>query len=314
MAAARKASSRARASKEADKAFRVALILPGVIADQSWNAVGYAGLMAVRTELGAEVAYSESVPSTRYDAVFKEYAQDRYNLVIGHGSEFGDAAVRVSKEFPNVYFAVMNSGVNGPNLAGMDTKNEEMGYISGYIAGLLTKTKVVAFIGATRIVAMARAEQGFLLGVKAACPDCSVLVDYIGVFDDEAKGRRTALGLIAQRADVLFNNDDEAGLGALKAAEEQSVLAIGSDDDQKSIAPKAVITSVLAQVTPMMVAVAKEVFEGTFIPNQVRMNGFETGTYELAPLDLDMISSEQAERLYAEVEKLKEGKIRLPHL
>jgi basic membrane protein A and related proteins len=314
MESPRNNSISAEMSGESVKPIKMALVLPGEISDQSWNAVGYAGLIAAKNELGVEVVYSESVQPPDYEMTFRYYAQNGYDLIVGHGSEFGDAAIRVSREFPNLYFAVINSDVRGPNLAGLDTRNEEMGYIGGYIAGLLTKTKIVAFIGATRIVAMVRAEQGFLLGAKASCPDCNILVEYIGVFDDEAKGRETALALIAKKVDVLFNNDDEAGLGSIKVAEEKGILAIGSDYDQKSIAPGAIVTSILAKVTPMIVGIAREVKEGTFKPNQVRLNGFGTGTYDITPLDPTIVTPEQAERIYSIIELVKAGKISLPHV
>lgn len=293
---------------------KIALILPGSVTDQSWNFVGYQGLRAAEAELGVMVDYSESVKPENYESSFRKYAESGFDLVIGHGSEFGDAAVKVAEEFPDIYFAVVNSSVKGRNLAGLDTRNEEMGYVAGYISGMLSKTKVVAFIGATRILAMVRAEQGFHLGVKAACPDCQVLVEYIGSFDNEMMGRNTALALINRGVDIIFNNDDAAGLGALRVAEEKGILAIGSDYDQKPVAPKALLTSVLAHVTPMIVSIVKEVIDGNFMPDMVRMNGFATGVYGLTPINPNCISEEKAEIISGVIARLIAGEIVLPHI
>lgn len=302
-----------RQAKE-DSSIKVAMILPGAITDQSWNFVGYEGLITAKTILGVEVSYSESVQATDYEEIIRRYALSEYDLIIGHGSELGNASTIVAKDFPIQYFAVTNSDACGPNLAGLDTRNEEMGYVAGYIAGLLSKTETVAFIGATKIMAMVRAEQGFHLGVKKACPNCTVLTKYIGSFDNESMGRSTALSLIENGVDVIFNNDDAAGLGALKVAEEKKILAIGSDYDQKSVAPKAIITSILAYVTPMIVSIVQEVIEGKFIPDKVRMNGFSTGVYKLAPIDDQLVSKEQAENIQQVVEQIFAGNIYLPHL
>lgn len=307
-------SAGSKASQQGGKAVKVALILRGEITDQSWNTVGYQGLLAAQDQFGVEIAYRESVQPPEYEKAFSDYARQGYNLVIGHGSEFGDAAVKAAEEFPGIFFAVTNGDVKGPNLAGMDTKNEEMGYIAGCIAALLSKSRVVAFIGATRIVAMARAEQGFFEGVKAFGPDCKVLSAYIGSFDDEEMGRKTGSELIAQKADVLFNNDDAAGLGVMRVAEEQGVIAIGSDYDQKAIAPGAVLTSVLANVTPMILSIVKEVVDDAFKPGVVRMYGFDTGTYDLTPLDLSMVTQAQAGKIYAVRDQLASGEIQLPHI
>jgi basic membrane protein A len=293
---------------------KAALILPGVISDAGWNAAAYDGLMAAKDELGVEVAYSESVQLPDFEATFRDYASQGYNIVIGHGSEFGDAALTVAKEFPDTDFAVTNSNVKAANVAGLDTKNEETGYMAGFIAGTLTTSKTVGYVGAMEIVAMKRGEEGYRLGVAAACPDCEVLVSYVGSFDDIAKGKETALGQIDKGADVMFAYADAAGLGVLEAAQDKGILAIGSGYDQKEIAPKAVVVSCLQKLAPMIVSIVKEVQDGTFKPNEVRMYGYDTGAYDLTELDMTMVTQEQADKIYAVRDQLKAGQIELPHL
>jgi basic membrane protein A len=276
--------------------------------------VAYQGLLAAKAELGVDIAYSEALQPPEYLTSFGRFAIQGYDLVIGHGSEFSWAALEAAKEFPQTYFAVTNSNVHAPNLAGLDTKNEEMGYIGGYIAGLISQSGVVAFIGATQIVAMVRAEQGFHLGVQAACPGCKTLVEYIGSFDNQERGRDIARALIEQGVDVLFNNDDEAGIGSLQLAEEKGVLSIGSDYDQKPVAPKSVVTSILAKVSPMIISIIREIKEGAFLPDQARIYGFDTGTYDLTPLDMQLITAEQAEKINQVRNQLQTRQVLLPHL
>jgi len=301
------------AARQHGKTVRVALVIRGEITDQGWGTVGYHGLTAARDQLGVEIAYRESVQLPDYESVLCDYARQGYDLVIGHGSDFGEAATRAAQKYPHTFFAVTNCDVKGPNLAGLDTKNEEMGYIAGVVSGLLSKSGVAAFVGATRILAMARAEQGFIEGVKAVAPDCKALIAYIGSVDNEEMGRKTGLELIAQKADVLFNNDDAAGWGLMRVAEEQGVLAIGSDYDQKAIAPGAVVTSVLVGMTPVILSIVKEVVDGAFKPDTVRLYGFDTGTYDLSPLDMSMVTQAQAEKIYAVRDRLVSGELKLPH-
>ena len=304
------------AAPEGKKVVKAALILPGVASDAGWNAAAYSGLMAAKEQLGAEVAYSESVQLADFEATFRDYASQGYDVVIGHGSEFGDAALAVAKEFPNTYFAVTNSNVKAANVAGLDTKNEETGYMAGFIAGTVTKTKTVAYVGAMEIVAMKRAEEGFKLGVAAACPDCQVLVSWIGSFDDVAKGKENGLAMIDKGADVLDAAADAASLGVLDAAKDRGVYGIsgGGSTDLLAAYPKTVLATTLQHLDPLIVQIVKEVQDGTFQPNTVRVHGYDTGVYELGPLNMTIITQEQADKILAVEEQLKAGKISLPHL
>jgi len=294
--------------------FKVAMLFPGDVSDQSWNTVGLNALLDASDKLEFDVDYSASVREDEYEDKFTHYASNHYNLIIGHGSEFGDAAKKIAAKFPFSYFAVINSDVRGKNLIGLDTKNEEMGYLAGYIAGLLSQTKVAAFVGAERIVAMMRAEQGFHLGVKTACPECEVLVQYIGSFDNQEMGRKTGLSLIERNADFIFNNDDEAGLAVMKVAEEKGILVIGSDYDQKSVAPRAIITCILTDVSSMIFSIIRCVKDGNVKPDQVFMNGFDNGFYCITPLDMTMVNQEQARKIMALQQQLFDGMIDLPHM
>lgn len=293
---------------------KVALILPGVITDAGWNAAAYAGLQAAEEQLGVVTAYSESVQPPDYEATFRDYASQGYDIVIGHGSEFGDAALTVAEEFPDTYFAVTNAAVKAPNVAGLDTKNEETGFMAGVVAGVVSETKTVGYVGAMEILAMKRGEEGFKLGVAEVCPDCEVLVSYTGSFDDIAKGKEAGLAMVDAGADVLFQYADASGLGVIEAAKEQGVMAIGSGGDQSSLAPDNVVTTCLQELAPMIVSIVQEVADGTFTPNQVRLYGYDTDAYNLAPLNEDLVTPEQSEVILGYRDKLEAGQVELPHL
>src|SRR4030043_869008 len=89
---------------EEEGAIKVALVMPGSIADQGYNAAAYAGLMAIEKDLGAEVAYSEMVPLAEYEETFRDFAAEGYDVVIGHGFEFGDPIEIIAPEFPEPSF------------------------------------------------------------------------------------------------------------------------------------------------------------------------------------------------------------------
>ncbi|NPV75563.1 MAG: BMP family protein [Anaerolineae bacterium] len=293
---------------------KIALVLPGVITDNGWNAAAYNGLKAAAEQYGIEMAYSESVPLPDYESTFRDYASKGYKLVIGHGSEFADVALLVGKEFPNTLFAVTNADVKAENVAGLDTKNEEAGYIAGFMAGLVSKTKTVGFVGGMEIVAMKRAELGFKAGVPVSCPDCEVLISWVGSTNDAAKGKETALAQIDKGADVLYQVADAAGLGVIEAAKEKNIKMIGNTGNQRDMAPDHIITSTRRDLAPVITQIVKEVVEGTFQPNTVRMHGFDTGIYYLEDFNMNLVTEEQVAKINAEVERLKKGEVVLEHI
>ncbi|NPV77565.1 MAG: BMP family protein [Anaerolineae bacterium] len=298
----------------AQQKIKVALVLPGTINDNGWSQVAYDGVMAGAKETGAEVAYTESSQLPDFEAIYRDYANKGYTLVIGHGSEYADVALKIGKEFPKTYFAVTNADVKAENVAGLDTKNEEAGYLAGFIAGTLTKTKKVGIIGAMEIVAMKRAGEGFDIGAKASCPDCQTMHAWVGSFDDAGKGKETAMAMIEQGVDVVYANADAAGIGIISGCKEKGVMVIGDTGDQSSLAPDLVITSMMQNLNPMFVEIMQEVANGKFIPNNVRMNGFDTGIYFIADLNKKLVSDEQAAKILAEVEKVKNNQVKLPHM
>jgi basic membrane protein A and related proteins len=298
----------------AAKAIKVALLLPGAVNDNGWDSIAYKGVMAGKDSTGAQIAYSENLTLPDYEASFRDYASKGYNLIIGHGSEFGDAATTVAKEFPNTYFAVTNSGVSGPNLTGLDTKNEEFGYMGGYIAGVMTKSKKVGMIAADQIVAFKRSMSGFPLGVKASCPDCQITQEWVGSESDAGKAKEIALAMIQQGVDIIYPDADAASLGAIDACKSQNVMVIGDTGDQTPLAPDQVVVNTMQDLTPMFVGIMKTVASGQFKPNTVQLNGYDTGIYYLSPFNTKLVSSDQQAKILAELAKLKAGQIKLPHL
>lgn len=235
------------------KKLKVALVMSGVITDGSWNAAAYQGLMdAVKKFPDIETAYSESVPLADFENTYRDYASKGYNLIIGHGSQFADVTLLVAKDNPNTYFAVTNADVSAANVAGMDTKNEEVGYMGGFIAGLLSKTKTVGYVGGQEILAMKRAELGFVKGVPASCAECKPLVSYVGDSKDAVKGKETGLAMIDKGADVIYHSADAAGLGVIEAAKEKKIIMIGNTSDQSKLAPDNIVTSTVRNLAPVI--------------------------------------------------------------
>src|SRR5829696_7547841 len=116
-------------------AFRVALLTPGSISDQSWNGGAYQGLLRVRDSLGAQVSHIQTKTPAEFEENFRQYGAQGYDLVFGHGFEFQDAAVRVAPDFPKTVYVTTSGNRTGPNVAGIEFGFGDASYLAGMVAG-----------------------------------------------------------------------------------------------------------------------------------------------------------------------------------
>jgi basic membrane protein A len=265
-----------------ESAFRVALLTPGPISDQSWNAGAYAGLLRIRDSLGASISHIQVRTPAEFEENFREYGRQGYSLVFGHGFEFQDAVARVAPKFPKTIYVVTSGGISGPNYAGVGFAFEEPAYVAGMVAASVTRTGVIGCIGGQELPPVKAGFEAFQAGARALRPDVRVVVSYIGNWDDVSAGREQALAQIAQGVDVIFQNADAAGLGVFKAARETGrALVFGSNADQNSVAPDVILGSVVIDLPHAFLLIAKEVKEGRFPGRRIEL-GAEDDVVRLA--------------------------------
>lgn len=261
---------------------KVAALLSGPITDASWNAAAYEGLKQAEKKFGIQFVYSETVKVADAEAAFRDYAAKGYQLVIGHSFPFGAMALKVAKDFPRTRFTATTSNVSAPNLASFDQKQHEPSFLAGALAGLMTKTNVLGSIGGYNFPAIIRQVEGFRVGARMVNPRVRVFDTYISSWIDAGKAKEAALGQLDNGADVIFSVTDIAGSGAIKAAEERKVWAIGSSDDQNSLGPNTVLTSALYDIPLLIEKMVEVVVKGTFEGKVYRL-GLAEGIGRLAP-------------------------------
>ena len=264
------ACGQAKDRPAADSAFRVALLTPGPISDQSWNGGAYAGLMAIRDSLGAQVSHIQTKTPADFDENFREYGARGFQLVFGHGFEFQDAAKRVAPQFPRTIYVTTSGNTAGANIAGIVFSFSDASYLAGLLAGSMTRSGTVGVIGGTELPPVKESFVAFERGVRRMKPGARVLTAFIGNWDDVSAGKEQALAQIARGADVIFQNADAAGLGVFQAARERSgVYVIGSNSDQNHVAPQVTLGSVVIDLPRAFLEVAREVKVGGFQPRVV---------------------------------------------
>lgn len=242
------------------KAFKVALLTPGPISDKSWNGGAYAGLMAIRDSLGAEVSHIQTKTPAEFEENFRQYGAKGFDLVFGHGFEFQDAALRVAPEFPKTVFVTTSGTSVAKNVAGAEFAFEEASYLAGIVAGRVTRSNVLGMIGGTELPPVKRSFEAFEQGARSVNPKVSVLVSYIGNWDDVSAGKEQGIAQISRGADIIFQNADAAGLGVFQAVKEaKGVLAIGSNANQNDIVPEQTLGSVVIDLPHAFLLIARAV-------------------------------------------------------
>jgi basic membrane protein A len=242
----------APAEEAAAGPFRVAIIMPSTITDLAWSQAMYDGLVAVQTEMGGEaameIAYTENLFQVAdAAAALRDYASEGYNLVIAHGTQFGNSLFEVAVDFPDTSFAWgtaidtgKEKGLN--NIFAYEAKAQEGGYVNGVIAALMSESNVLGVVGPVEAGDAKLYIDGFVAGVKATKSDAQVNISYTGSFGDTALAAEAANTHIAAGADVLTGSAQQV-VGAVGVAKEAGVLWFGTQSDQSSLAPDVVVAS-----------------------------------------------------------------------
>lgn len=265
------------------KDLRIALVVSGPVNDSSWNEAAYNGLKRFQTQYKAKIAVVEKVSLQDAKGVFSELADRKFNLIIGHGYEYGNLLKNISKKYPEVFFCVVGGEVSQePNLCSFNFKDEQYGYIIGVAAGLNTTTNKVGIIVGNKIPSIERAIIGMRRGLRAVNPKADLVVSYINTWDDITKGREAALAQIDTGVDVITHLADASGVGVIKAAEEADISAIGAVKDQHDIAPSTIITSGIEDASQLIYLVSEHYFEQVLQPNIYRF-GLKDHVIDLTP-------------------------------
>ena len=245
----------------------------GGLDDRSFNFLANKGLQRAERELDVEGRVVVSRSNADYVPNLASLASKKYDLVIAVGFLMADAVDTVAKQFPDIRFAIVDFSQaelksKPRNVRGLLFKEQEAGYLVGYLAGLLVKREsgsrqVIGSVGGLKIPPVDRYIAGYRAGAKAANPAIETLNAYSQDFVDQAKCKEVALDQIGRGARVIFQVAGQCGLGALSAAQEKNVRGIGVDADQAYLG-KHVLTSALKKVDVAVFQTIQSVEQGSF--------------------------------------------------
>ncbi len=250
-------------------ALRAAFVYTGPINDHGWSNAHDDGRKALEQALGSnvETAYTENVPETAdSQRVFEDYARKGYDIIYGTSFGFMDYMLEAAKSFPNVKFDHCSGFKMAPNLATYYAAEEEPRYVSGMIAGKMTKTNTLGFVGSFPIPEVIRFLNAFAAGVQVTNPSARILMVWINTWFDPPQEKSGAESLLDLNADVLTGTTDSPALAQAAAA--RGKYAVGVDYDQSSYAPQAILQSDRFLWGPHYVNSVKSVMDGTWTPVQ----------------------------------------------
>jgi len=243
----------------------------GGLNDRSFNFLANKGLEDAESQLGTQGRVFISKSNGDYIPNLTTAAQQQEDLTVSVGFLMGDATATVAKKFPNNNFAIIDfssAALKGKpqNVEGLLFKEQEAGYLVGYLAGLWAKDNnatTVSSVGGQKIPPVDHYIAGFQKGATDANPGIKTLNGYSQDFVDQAKCKEIALDQIAQGSKVVFQVAGQCGLGALDAAKEKGVQGIGVDADQSYLGPH-ILTSALKKVDVAVLDAIKRAQEGNF--------------------------------------------------
>ncbi|MBN1332563.1 MAG: BMP family protein [Synergistales bacterium] len=262
--------------------FKIVLLLPGPINDQSWNATNYSGLVACNEDLGTRMEYVENVQASDFESTFRNYGERGYDLVMAAGTQFDEAANRVAPNYPDTTYCVVNGMVSsGPNVRPILPKEYEGSYLAGIVAGYTTKNGKIGIAGGFPNKLMIRLLNTYEYAARIGSPELKAIRAYANSWSDVALGKQMASSMIDKGADVLFFYANQVGLGAIQAAKEKGVKFVGFASNQNDIAPGTVVASVFFDFAEMYKWAVSNFMEGKLEP-KVNEVGVAEGIVKVA--------------------------------
>ncbi len=277
--------------------------------EQQWVSRIHKALNAAQERGEIAYTYSENVANTDYERVMREYAEAGNDLIVGEVFGVERAARKVAADYPETAFLMGSSfGPAGKNFSVFDNWIHEPSYLTGMVAGELTKSNVIGMVGGYPIPEVNRLMHAFMAGAQEVNPEVKFLVSFIGSWYDPPKAKEAAFAMIDAGADVMYAER----FGVSDAAKERGVLAIGNVIDTQADYPGTVVASALWHMEPTIDRAIAKVKAGDFEPEDYGPYSFMAhGGGSLAPMDDKLVPQAVQEKVQAKRQEILDGLFRV---
>lgn len=292
-----------------DKPFRIAVVTPSAKNDLAFSQSIYESLLKVQQAMGGPEKLEFVISENMFvvddaGAAIRDYASQGYDLVIGHGSQYGGVLQEIAPDFPKTSFAhgttvdtFVDKGIT--NVFAYEARSEQGGYVNGVIAGALTKSNVIGVVGPIETGDAKLYVDGFVAGAKSQNPNAQVNVNWIGSFSDVALASEAAQTHVKAGADVMAGTAQMV-VGAIGVAKENNVLWFGTQASQTSLAPDVVVANQIYDWSGVITEIIDLIGKGTLGGQAFQITLANKGLY---------IEYNTAYNLPAEVKDLAEATV-----
>jgi basic membrane protein A and related proteins len=261
---------------------KVGFIYVGPVGDHGWSYQHDVGRKAIEKALGdkVETTYVESVPEADSERAIEQLARTGHGLIFTTSFGFMEPTLKVAKKYPNIKFEHATGFKRAPNLSTYAAKFHEGRYVIGQIAGKMTKSGTIGYVGAFPIPEVVSGINSYFLGAQSVNPGVKLKVVWANSWYDPAKEADAAKALLDQGVDVLAQHTDSPA--PLQAAEARGKFGFGQASDMERFAPKAQLTAIVDNWADYYVARTKAVLDGTWKSEDL-WGGFDKGMVVMSP-------------------------------
>ena len=289
----------------AEKELNVGFIYVSPIGDAGWSYAHDLGRKALAEMPGVKTSYVEAVPEgPDSERVMLNMARKGYDVIFATSFGYMDPMLKVAKQFPKTKFMHCSGFKMADNMGNYFGRMYQARYLSGMVAGGMTKSKTIGYVAAFPIPEVIRGINAFTLGVQAVNPDAVVRVVWTKTWYDPATEKEAAKSLLDVGADVIAQHQDSPG--PQEAAQEKGVYSIGYNSDMTAFAPKAHLTAPIWNWAPFYKSVIEQVQKGTWKAESV-WPGMDTGIVDLAPF-AEMVPQDLRDKVMAAKADIIAGK------
>ncbi|WP_442602679.1 BMP family lipoprotein [Paenibacillus sp. KN14-4R] len=290
----------------------------GGVNDKSFNQSAWAGLTTLQKETGASIKYLESKSNADYIPNLSQFVKGKYDLTWGIGQALSDAVKETAQKNPDAKLAMIDNIVDLPNVESVLFAEHEGSFLAGVVAGSMTKTNKVGFIGGIELPVIKRFEAGFKAGVAAANPEAKITTNYTGAFDKPDFGKAAAASMYNSGVDIIFHASSETGNGIFNEAKNRmkqgkTAWVIGVDMDQSlEFGDDVTLTSMVKRVDDAVLRISKNVMDGKFQGGKVTTLGLKENGVGLAETSSKNVPADVLKKVEEFKAKIISGEIKVP--
>jgi basic membrane protein A len=292
----------------ADEPLKIGFVYVGPTGDAGWTYAHDKGRLYVEEALGdkVETTYVESVAEgADSERVIRQLAKSGHDLIFTTSFGYMNPTLKVAKSFPKVTFEHASGYKRAKNVGTYFDRAYQGRYLMGMVAGLMTKTNVLGYVGSFPIPEVVRGINAFTLGALSVNPEATVKVVWVSTWYDPGKEREAAETMILQGADVVTQHTDSPG--PINAAEAKGVYAIGYNSDMSLYGKNSHLTASVHNWGPIYLEMAQQVIDGTWKSEDI-WAGIETGVVDIAPFN-KAVPQEVQDRVMAAKKAMAEGSL-----